>query len=171
MAKGLYKEWIQGDNLIKLQDWVRNGATDVQLCERIGITKKTLYEWKNKYSEFSDALKKVKEVVDAEVENALHNKALGYTVTLKKSFKCKKIWYDSEGRRCEEEILKPGYEEQYVPPDTLAQIFWLKNRRPNEWREKQEEVPDESVTMLLTNVCNAMMNIRKRNNENEEQEG
>ena len=100
MAKGQYKEWLEKDNLLLLQGWARDGLTDEQIAHNMGISTTTLYEWKKKYSEIADTLKKTKEVVDREVENALFKKAI-------------------EG-------------------DTTAMIFWLKNRRPNDWRDKRE---------------------------------
>ena len=100
MAKGVYKEWLEKDNLLLLQGWARDGLTDEQIAHNMGISTTTLYEWKKKYSEIADTLKKTKEVVDREVENALFKKAI-------------------EG-------------------DTTAMIFWLKNRRPNDWRDKRE---------------------------------
>ena len=100
MAKGQYKEWLEKDNLLLLQGWARDGLIDEQIAHNMGISTTTLYEWKKKYSEIADTLKKTKEVVDRQVENALFKKAI-------------------EG-------------------DTTAMIFWLKNRRPNDWRDKRE---------------------------------
>ena len=77
MAKGKYQEWLEEDNLIKLEAWARNGLTDEQLANNIGINVATLYTWKNKYSEINDALKRGKEVVDIEVENSLLKAAKG----------------------------------------------------------------------------------------------
>ena len=69
MAK--YKEWLEGDNLILLEGWARDGLTDEQIAHNIGINRDTLYTWKKKYPDFADTLKKTKEVVDRQVENAL----------------------------------------------------------------------------------------------------
>ena len=76
MAK--YQEWVQPDKLILLQGWARDGLTDEQIASNVGIATSTLYEWKKKYKDISEALKKGKEVVDIEVENALLKRALGY---------------------------------------------------------------------------------------------
>lgn len=100
MAKGKYQQWIEPDGLLTLEGWARDGLTDEQIAYNIGISVKTLYEWKKAYCNICEALKKGKEVVDYQVENALLRKAL-------------------DG-------------------DTTAQIFWLKNRRPDKWRDKQE---------------------------------
>lgn len=80
MAKGKYLEWLSLEGLIKLEGWARDGLTDEQIADNIGISRPTLYEWKKRYPDISDALKKGKEVVDRQVENALLKKALGYTV-------------------------------------------------------------------------------------------
>ena len=102
---------------------------DEQIAHNMGITTKTLYEWKNKYSEISEALKKGKEVIDRQVENALLKRALGYA-------------YD-------ETTYEDGVETKRVTkevaPDTTAQIFWLKNRKPAEWRDKIEQ--QQTVTI------------------------
>lgn len=81
MANGKYAEWLTEDGLTCLRGWAREGATDEQIAEYMGISRSTLYEWKKKYPDISDALKKGKAVVDFEVENALLNKALSGDVT------------------------------------------------------------------------------------------
>ena len=67
MAKGKYEYWRTTDGLILLQGWARDGLTDEQIAHNIGIRRTTLYDWKNKYLDINDALKKGKEVVDVEV--------------------------------------------------------------------------------------------------------
>lgn len=79
MAK--YQEWLKDDKLILLEGWARDGLSDEQIAKNMGIAKSTLYEWKDKYSDFSNALKKSKEVVDFEVENALYKSAMEGNVT------------------------------------------------------------------------------------------
>lgn len=129
MAKGKYHEWLSEDGLIKIQGWARDGLIDEQIAHNMGITTKTLYEWKNKYGEISEALKKGKEVIDRQVENALFRRAIGY--------KCDEVIYErgKEVRRVTKEVA----------PDTTAQIFWLKNRKPAEWRDKIEQ--QQTVTI------------------------
>lgn len=110
MAKGKYEYWRTTDGLILLQGWARDGLKDEQIAHNCGITVKTLYEWKNRYSDICDALKKGKEIVDYEVENALLKRA------------------------------KQG--------DVTAQIFWLKNRRPEKWRDKVQFTDETSLKKL-----------------------
>lgn len=62
MAKGKYKEWLEPEGLLKIESWAKDGLTDEQIAYNIGITAKTLYEWKKQYGEICVALKKGKEV-------------------------------------------------------------------------------------------------------------
>ena len=125
IAKGKYEYWLSPDGLLLLEAYARDGLTDEQIAKNLDITPSTLYEWKRRYSEISEALKKGKEVVDIEVENALLKRALGY------SYEEKKVEVSEEGTKVTKTIKE-------VVPDTTAQIFWLKNRRPEQWRDKQD---------------------------------
>ena len=88
-------------------------------------------EWKKKFPDISDTLKRGKEVVDVEVENALLKRALGYSTTEVTRERA----LNPETDKVELVVTKAVTKE--VPPDTTAQIFWLKNRRPDLWRDKQ----------------------------------
>lgn len=127
MAKGKYQEWLEQDNLIKLEAWARNGLTDEQIAGNMGIVTSTLYAWKNRYKEISEALKRGKEVVDIEVENSLLKAAKGYFVDEEKTYISEVNGVVTKRK----EITK-----KYIAPNTTAQIFWLKNRKPIEWRDK-----------------------------------
>jgi hypothetical protein len=137
MAKGKYQEWLTEEGLLQLESWARDGLTDEQIASNMGITRKTLAEWKTKYSDICDTLKRGKAVVDIQVENALLKRALGYSydeVTRKRV-----LDYDpSTGQvvGSHMEITKTVKKE--VQGDTTAQIFWLKNRRPEQWRDKRD---------------------------------
>ena len=72
------------------------------------------------------------------MENALYERGIGGIHEVKKTFKVKRTYYDAQGRKCEEEKLITGIDEVYVPGDTTAQIFWLKNRKPSVWRDKAQ---------------------------------
>ena len=127
--KGKYHDWITEEGLLKIEGWARDGLTDEQIAHNIGIHPSTLYDWKNKYPDISEALKRGKEVIDRQVENALLKRALGYEYEEVKQI----IEKDDKGkdRKRIEKTVKQ------VIPDTTAQIFWLKNRKPAEWRDKQ----------------------------------
>lgn len=237
MAKGKYEEWLQPEGLLKIEGWARDGLTDEQIAEKMGICRDTLIEWKKKYSDISDTLKRGKEVVDRQVENALLKRALGYSyvevtkerivdtgqkqrhggeseLTEKewdfaiKYFNCRCAYCGEYTSNLTKDHIKPlndggkltrdnvipcckscnsskkdnemlswyqsqpfydkyraakiydyvsfilsigdSLDEEYgelvvtkevtkqVIPDTTAQIFWLKNRKPEEWRDKQD---------------------------------
>lgn len=134
-------EWK--DKLIIIEGWARDGLVDEQIAEKMSIHPSTLYDWKKKYPEFSEALKRGKDVIDREVENALLKRALGYEydeVTkeriIKKDMKGDYA-IDLQGFPISEMVTTKIVTKQVVP-DTTAQIFWLKNRKPEQWRDKRE---------------------------------
>ena len=81
MAKGKYQEWLEPEGLLKIEGWARDGLTDEQIANNIGISVSCLNNWKNKYVEILESLKRGKEVIDRQVENALLKRALGYEYT------------------------------------------------------------------------------------------
>ena len=122
MANPKYEEWLTPEGLTLLEGWARDGLTNEQIASNMGIAESTLYNWKNDHLEILEALKKGKEVADYQVENALFKRALGFRY----------VEVTKEGGVVTKEVTKE------VAPDTTAAIFWLKNRKPHEWRDKQE---------------------------------
>jgi transposase-like protein len=127
MAKGKYEYWLTPEGLLLIEAWARDGLTDEQIAHNLGVAYSTLRVWRDKYSALSAALKRGKEVVDIQVENALLKRALGYQYEEVKT-------EESEG---EDRPVKKVTTVKEVVPDTTAQIFWLKNRKPDVWRDKQ----------------------------------
>lgn len=105
----------------------RLGATDKELADFFQVNEDTVNEWKKVHPEFSESLKEGKLLADAEVADKLFRRATGY------EHKAVKITASPDGR---EHLTE--YVERY-PPDTTAAIFWLKNRRPDVWRDKTEQ--------------------------------
>lgn len=135
-----YDRWLTEEGLLKITGWARDGLIDKQIAHNMGVSYTSLRDWKNQFPEIAEALRKGKEVVDREVENALFKSATGYTQTIRKPVKVKVVDYDPEtGRKIREtETWKAVEEEIHVPPQVTAQIFWLKNRKPDQWREKND---------------------------------
>ncbi|MDY7044418.1 helix-turn-helix domain-containing protein [Virgibacillus sp. M23] len=131
MARGKYQDWLTEEGLLKIEGWARDGLTDEQIAKNMGITPKTLYRWRDKYSQICQSLKKGKEVIDIQVENALLKRALGY--------KYDEVTY--------EEGVEVKRVTKEVQPDTTAQIFWLKNRKPTTWRDKQDIEHSGSISL------------------------
>ena len=101
------------------------GATDADLAEAFEVSVVTIDNWKIKYPEFLGSLKGGKEEADDRVERSLYARATGY------SYDAVKIFHTKDGK-----IIKVPYTE-HVPPDVTACIFFLKNRRPDRWRDVQ----------------------------------
>ena len=101
------------------------GATDLEIADFFGIGTTTLYRWKSEHPEFREALKEAKVEADSRVEESLYHRAVGYSHDAEKVFQFQGA------------IVRAPYREHY-PPDTTAAIFWLKNRQPERWRDKQE---------------------------------
>jgi hypothetical protein len=98
------------------------GATDAQLADFFGVAISTVSLWKVQHAEFSEALKLVKDEVDQKVEQSLFRRAMGYEHD------------EVDIRVVNGEVVQTPIRKFY-PPDTTACIFWLKNRKPAEWRE------------------------------------
>lgn len=163
MAKSKAGKWLEPDGLLRIEGWARDGLTEEQIAKNIGVSRSTLSDYKVKYPDILRAIKNSKEVVDREVENALFNKATGYTVKLKKPMKVRHVEYDEvSGRKVAEyERIEYIEEEVHVPADTTAQIFWLKNRKPNEWRDKVT-VTDESSLEKLDELISSIDTLAKK---------
>ena len=146
MAKGKYADWLTPEGLLKIEGWARDGLTDEQIAKNIGIRAATLYDWKNRFPDISEALKRGKEIVDRQVENALLKRALGYE-------------YEEVKEKYEGGVLtERTVTKKEVVADTTAQIFWLKNRKSQQWRDKpvepiMEEAEEDGFLEALENAA------------------
>lgn len=101
------------------------GATDIEIADFFEVDVRTLHRWKHQYPEFCHTLKVAKEIADSRVERSLFARANGYE-------------HDEVDIRVIEGKIVQTPIRKYYPPDTTAGIFWLKNRAPGRWRDKQE---------------------------------
>lgn len=102
------------------------GATDIEIADFLGVSVRTLYRWKGQHKAFCQALKTAKAEADERVERSLFARANGYEHD------------EVDIRVIGQEIVQTPIRKFY-PPDTTACIFWLKNRRPDLWRDKVEQ--------------------------------
>jgi hypothetical protein len=121
----------QAEKLCKL------GATDIELADFFEVSDRTIYRWQAQYPEFCQALKAGKDHADERVERSLFHKATGYSYDSEKIF------------QYEGQVVRAPIRE-HVPPDTTAMIFWLKNRRPEQWRDKTEHVVTHKSAGTMT---------------------
>ena len=101
------------------------GATDREIADFFGVDERTLHRWKHEHEAFCQSLKVGKSAADERVEQSLYRRAVGY------SFDGEKV-FQFQGQIVRADTV------EHVPPDTTAAIFWLKNRRPEEWRDRQQ---------------------------------
>lgn len=124
--------------LEKAMALAKKGATNAEIAKSFDVSEATFYVWMQKYSEFSETLKEAKAYADDMVEAALFKKAIGFTQPETKVFMTK------GGVIVTHEMIK------HYAPDTTAQIFWLKNRRPDQWRDKPEG-DDAGIPPIILN--------------------
>lgn len=117
------------------------GATDIELADFFEVNTTTIYEWRNQHEEFSKAVIAGKEAADARVERAFFNRAVGYTFESEKVF------------QFQGDIIRAPTRE-HVPPDAGAALNWLKNRKPEKWRDKQDHEHSGSVALTPTILVN-----------------
>ena len=102
------------------------GCTDAELADFFKVSVRTIHRWKEAHHSFRQALEVAKDVADERVEKALYSRAIGYWKTVTK------VVTDEKGKTQFAEY------QEFVPGDVTAQIFWLKNRQPHNWRERKE---------------------------------
>lgn len=118
--------------LVEIEGWARDGLTEEQIAKNLGVAYSTFRVYKDKYPALSAALKRSKAIADREVENALFKRAIGYTY--------EEITQEPlvDPETGETRIVVTKVVTKHVLPDVTAQIFWLKNRKPEEWRDWKE---------------------------------
>jgi len=114
-----------------------NGATDWELAQHFKVYRSTISLWKAVHPEFMDAIKLGKGAADDRVERSLHEKAVGY------SYESEKVHFDKDGNVHRAEIV------EHVPPSDIAAMFFLKNRRPDEWRERIDINGLQAITLNI----------------------
>lgn len=117
---------LDKDNMLRIQGWLRDGLSIRQICDNLQVTTKDWYKAIDASDEFAYLSSRTKDVVDREVENALYKRAMGYE-------------YEEVTEEYEMGFLtKKKVVTKYQAPDTAAQIFWLKNKRSADWRDRRE---------------------------------
>lgn len=153
MARDAAK-WLTPESLTLLRGMACMGKDASQIAACMGISLSTLRRWQKRYPEIAQALALDKEGADLAVMEALHRKAVGYTTPVKKTYKLKHTEFDPESGKkvLEYEELQTGIDETHVPADTRAEIFWLQNRRAQDWGQEQPEAEAEGGVIELPPV-------------------
>lgn len=125
----------------------RAGMTDGEVAEFFGKHRTTIYRWCAMHPEFGDAMQLGGDLPDSRVERALYHRANGYDWLEQQAFKVKDVkWV--KGQKTERERVEIVEVRRAVPPDTSAAMFWLKNRRPDNWRDRQEHTGKDGVPLI-----------------------
>lgn len=137
-------QWLTHDGLQQIAEWASMGLNNDDIAHNMGIKKSAFYTWLKKYPELADTLKNAKRIADQIVENALYRRAIGYDYEEITEF------VNEEGIITSRKVVK-----KHQPGDTTAEIFWLKNRLPELWRnhpentiEKEEQQDDGFLQAL-----------------------
>lgn len=109
------------------KEYAEQGLIEAQIAAKLGISEHTMNQYKHRYPQFAQALIDGKRPVDDEVENALLKSALGYDLDYVETE------LDGNGN-----VIKEKRGATHVKPNPTSLIFWLKNRRPDKWRDKQD---------------------------------
>lgn len=119
-------------------EMAERGATDIEIADYFEVSVRTLYRWKADNPEFRQALKLAKDVADERVERSLYHRACGYEQDAIKIFM---------PAGADKPVIAE-YREK-VAPDTTACIFWLKNRKSQEWRDRQDVEHSGTIKSIL----------------------
>lgn len=130
--KGKYEYWISPDGLLLVEGWARDGLSKEQIAKNIGVRVETIIDWEKRFPQFSKALKKGREVVVRELENALIKRAKGYEVEeTTEELKWNQVTH-------KQELMVTKRTTKHIAPDTGALAFALKNYAPDKWRDRKD---------------------------------
>jgi len=158
------KDWLAPDKLILLEGWAKDGMKMEDIAKKIGITRRTLYNWQEKHVPILHALRAGKEVADYEVSNSLHKRATGYNydedtyerVTMGREEYDEvleielEIWNKKNPKATKDErdlfilsvprtkLMVTKRVTKHVPPDTRAAMFWLMNRQSKKFKSESK---------------------------------
>lgn len=142
------------DGLLAIEGWARDGLNDKQIATNTGVNEFTFSRWKTQYPQLAQAIKKGRMPVDVQVENALLKRALG--------FECEEVteeieetptgMVDENGKPIMKRKRHIKKFKRVIPGDTTAMIFWLKNRKPAQWRDKPEPPVSTEALQRLDEV-------------------
>lgn len=136
----------------QVEKLARLGATIEEIADFFEVSHQTIKNWSAKEPEFLAALKRGRAASDMEVSDSLYKRATHYEWVEQQAIKLKTVTYGDNGKRLKEEERVELVEVQKVaPPDVTAMIFWLKNRRRADWRDRQDVVVD-SRHYVVTDV-------------------
>lgn len=138
-----FQKWLTEDGLKLIRSWTRDGLTDQQIADKVGVSRSTLSKWKVDHAEIGEAMRETRELVNADVKNELIRNAVGYAYTEPQFFKLRKVMYKDGKKIAEWEELEERAVTKWHPGDVRAQTFLLTNKdRKNFQYKPEQEVED-----------------------------
>ena len=111
------------------------GMIDIEIADFFNVSEDTIYEWKKKYPEFSESIRAGKDIADIDVVESTYKSTQDRQIPTEQAFKKKRVYWDANGNRCEEEEIEIIEVMQAVPANAQIQQFWLRNRRSREFNK------------------------------------
>lgn len=157
--KPVIDPWLEEDGKLLIEGWARDGLTNKQIAHNMGIGLSTFNKWKGENEIFANYLKKSKDIADRIVENSLFKRANGfeYTETTEERV------FNPLTNKFEMVITKRV--NKVVLPDTTAQIFWLKNKKPDVWQDRRQVENTEAIDKLDGILSSIREQARKQQGE------
>ena len=154
-------DWRAPEKLELLRGWARD-FNNREICEKMNITSKTFWEWRNNYPEIDAALREGREIVDYRVENALLKSALGFKT------KEVKVTIGSPDKKGNREVRREVTEKEFAP-NVTAIMCWLNNRKPKDWKRNRDlyenDNKDNNITVnIVTHNDNSEQELEENDN-------
>lgn len=147
MAKKVYSERVKNS----ITKGIEKGMTYVEIADFLSVTERAIYKWLNNHPDLQEAVEEAKKRANKKVEAALFHRAIGYKAD------AVKVFFDSKSG----ETVEHQYVHQY-PPDTQAAIMWLKNRDPDNWKDKTEVANTHSFGELSDDDLDRMIKEKEK---------
>lgn len=147
MARGKYEQWLKPEKLEQVTNWVANGLMDKDVAANMGITRKTFYEWQNRFGDFSDAVKKGKELQLPAMENVMFNRARGGLTVTETIEEFRGELRD--GKPYNGHVVKRTVRKE-LPPDPGLLMFYHKNKAGYRSEPRDDAPKDEGAAPTFT---------------------
>ena len=159
--------WLTEEGLTLIRGWARGTFSKSEIADKMGVALSTLNTWCEKYEEIDVAVKTSREIVDYQVENAVLKAALGYKTKEIKVTVGKKVINGEMVEMLKETTVRE------VPPNINAAIFWLNNRKFDDWKRNRDKVvevdpDDQQVTITIQRGNKQKVTVEDMDDENDE---
>lgn len=140
--RGKYQEWLQPERLEQITNWAANAYTNKEIAQSMGVRPQTFYDWMNRFPEFSDAIKKGRQLSVQAIENRFFQNAYGMLEETTEIIEEDQVFENGRWIAKKRHVRKTT---RKIPPNTAAQIFFLKNKAG--YRDNPEDNIDTEDTV------------------------